>query len=411
MKSGIGRTLVSFFLPGGLLIMGVGIVVHLGLLPKSAATLAHVYLYAVGVAGVLLGWRFNRSRLVYALLLLILADRSLWYFGVRSPELARIIAEAAGLLLPFNLLVLSLVQERGILTGRGLWRLGLMVLQILLVVLLCRHQPAVFTDYLNYSFSEGGLVSRVSLAQPALVCFAIAFVFLLVRFFLRGGAMAGDFFWALVATFFALELSEAGSPSSTIYFATAGLILVVSVIETSHSMAFRDELTGLPARRALNEELLKLGNRYAVAMLDIDFFKKFNDRYGHEAGDQVLRMVASHLAGVGGGGKAFRYGGEEFTILFPGKLVDEVVPHLERLRKAVEAAGFIIRSRKRPRKKPENPKPIKGPRKRVTVTVSVGVAQRNEHHATPQQVVRAADKALYQAKRSGRNRVCSFGHR
>ena len=60
------------------------------------------------------------------------------------------------------------------------------------------------------------------------------------------------------------------------------LILAAGVLETSHGMAFRDELTGLPARRALNEALLKVGRRYTVAMVDVDHFKKVNDRYGHD---------------------------------------------------------------------------------------------------------------------------------
>ena len=60
-------------------------------------------------------------------------------------------------------------------------------------------------------------------------------------------------------------------------------------------MAYHDELTGLPGRRALNEALLRVGSRYAVAMVDVDHFKHFNDAYGHEVGDQVLRMVAAQL--------------------------------------------------------------------------------------------------------------------
>ena len=83
--------------------------------------------------------------------------------------------------------------------------------------------------------------------------------------------------------------------------------------------AYLDELTNLPTRRALKEEMLKLGNRYTIAMLDIDHFKKFNDTYGHTVGDQVLKFTAALMKSTGGGGKAFRYGGEEFVIIFPGK--------------------------------------------------------------------------------------------
>lgn len=161
------------------------------------------------------------------------------------------------------------------------------------------------------------------------------------------GALGCGFFWALATIFFALSTSRPGITSS-FYFSTAGLILVVAVLEASYLMAFNDELTGLPARRALNEFLLRLGSRYSIAMLDIDFFKKFNDRYGHDVGDQVLRMVASKISKVDGGGTAFRYGGEEFTVVFPGKSQDEVVSHLEQLRATIDSSKFTIRSRTRP---------------------------------------------------------------
>ena len=83
-------------------------------------------------------------------------------------------------------------------------------------------------------------------------------------------------------------------------------------------MAYDDELTGLPARRALNEALTRLRGVYTVAMVDIDHFKRFNDEHGHDVGDQLLRMVGARVGEVRGGGRAFRYGGEEFAVLFPG---------------------------------------------------------------------------------------------
>ena len=155
----------------------------------------------------------------------------------------------------------------------------------------------------------------------------------------------------------------------------------------------------------MDEAFLKLGGNYTVAMVDIDHFKKFNDKHGHKVGDQVLRMVASKLNQVGGGGKSFRYGGEEFTILFPGKSAAASMHHLEGVRKAVEQTRFIIRGRNRPPSKPEEPKKLKGSRKRVKITISIGVAERNEEYANPQQVIQAADQALYRAKKAGRNRT------
>ena len=172
-------------------------------------------------------------------------------------------------------------------------------------------------------------------------------------------------------------------------------------------MAFQDELTGLPARRALNAALHGVGRCYAVAMIDIDFFKKFNDRFGHDVGDQVLCMVASHLRRISGGGKPYRYGGEEFTILFPGKSKKDVIPHLEVVRQAIADAKFGLRGKNRPTKPPKNfNKPGTQP-KTVSVTISIGVAEPDRSRPKPTDVMKAADKALYRAKKRGRNCIAA----
>ena len=180
----------------------------------------------------------------------------------------------------------------------------------------------------------------------------------------------------------------------------------MAVIEASYLMAYRDGLTELPGRRALNEALPRLSGQFTVAMVDVDHFKRFNDRYGHDAGDQVLRLVAARLAHASGGGTAYRYGGEEFALLFPGKGAEECLPHLEELRETVETSRFTLRRRFRPRNKPAAPKGRKT-REAIVITVSIGVAEKNHRHSTADQVIQAADKALYRAKEAGRNRVAT----
>src|SRR5690606_7272478 len=133
-------------------------------------------------------------------------------------------------------------------------------------------------------------------------------------------------------------------PHSLIAFAAAaGVILVLGVFQETWKIAYVDQLTELPGRRALEEALARLDGRYAVAMVDVDHFKKFNDTYGHDVGDQVLRMVAANLREVGGGGRAYRYGGEEFTILFPGKSVEEAWEFVEGVRAVIADSMFELR--------------------------------------------------------------------
>src|SRR5581483_11434576 len=149
-------------------------------------------------------------------------------------------------------------------------------------------------------------------------------------------------------------------PLATYYFAAAALVLTVALVENSYALAYHDELTGIPGRRAFNEAVGELAEPYAIAMVDVDHFKKFNDTYGHDIGDQVLRMVAGRLARVTGGGRAYRCGGEEFAVVFPGKAVEEALPHLETLRQAIEQTEFMVRGpdrsrRRRPERRQQGP--------------------------------------------------------
>jgi len=152
----------------------------------------------------------------------------------------------------------------------------------------------------------------------------------------------------------ALDRAPGNLGFSTFYLATAALILIVAVVEASYHMAYQDSLTGLPARRALNEALLRLGGDYTVAMLDVDHFKRINDHHGHDVGDQVLKMIAAKLAQVSGGGKAYRYGGEEFAVIFAGRGAEECLSDLEALRQTVEdtasSSGPGFRSKKKKEK-------------------------------------------------------------
>jgi len=197
-------------------------------------------------------------------------------------------------------------------------------------------------------------------------------------------------------------------------------------------LAYHDELTGIRGRRAFNESLLSLDQQYAIAIVDIDHFKKFNDTYGHDVGDQVLCMVAARLTEVGGDGQAFRCGGEEFAIVFRNTSAKEAFENLDSLRQIIEKSTFHVRGsdRRAERRAERSSDPQKatgesdrrrsGKKKAVpaitdrspdrssdhlSVTVSIGVAEPSTRNRRPEQVIQAADQALYRAKHKGRNRV------
>jgi diguanylate cyclase (GGDEF)-like protein len=361
------------------------------------------------VAGVLLGWRFQRGRLLLALAGLVLADRAmLWLVPPDSgaPYAGPVIVRTVAILLPVSLAVLAFVGERGVLTTVGFRRLAVLGAQVVVVLalwLLSAVAPESTARVFDLALLPPPVLAWLPLGQPAGLVALVAIAVLAARTLWRPDAESRGFLWAAVGGVIAASAGPAGG-RATLHLASAGLVLVVAAVESAYAMAYRDELTGLPARRALNDALLRVDGTYTVAMVDVDHFKKFNDSHGHDVGDQVLRMVAGRLARVDGGGRAFRYGGEEFAVLFPGKSATESAPHLETLRAAVASASFTKRGQDRPRRKPKSPRARGANARQLAVTVSIGAAHARGS-ALAEDVVKAADKALYRAKEGGRNRV------
>ncbi|PMG47227.1 diguanylate cyclase [Vibrio lentus] len=196
---------------------------------------------------------------------------------------------------------------------------------------------------------------------------------------------------------------------SSTMFSLSGILIIVYVMSASHDMAFNDQLTNIPGRHALEVDMKHLGRKYSMAMVDIDHFKKFNDTYGHDIGDDVLKLVARILRETTGGAKAYRYGGEEFTIIFKGKNTEQAKEHLQVLISEIQNYDMIIRNtHDRPddhevgmQKRGKNGKPTKV----VNVTVSIGLSD-STTTKQPDEVLKLADNALYKAKETGRNKLC-----
>jgi diguanylate cyclase (GGDEF)-like protein len=395
------KRILSKLVPEVLILAAAALLLTLPSLRGTATGLATVFPFTVAAAALLLGWRFNRSRLVFSIALLGLTEYLLLK-GVDTPR-DRVFFLALTFLLPINLALVALLPERGSLTTAGLLRWVLLGVQALAVVFIAQAFPDKALKFLTTHIVPSRWTAWTPVQQPALIAFSGIVVLLILAWLREPQSPVRGYFYAFLAVFAALSWPAAG-PGQEIWLATAAFILVIAVIEASYLMAYRDGLTELPGRRALNEALPRLSGQFSVAMVDVDHFKRFNDTYGHDAGDHVLRLVAARLAQAPGGGTAYRYGGEEFALVFPGKGQDECLPHLEELREMVETHRFTMRRRFRPRVKPKNDKGRKS-RQAIMITVSIGVAERNHRHASPDQVVQAADKALYRAKEAGRNRV------
>lgn len=364
--------------------------------------------FTLGV-GLLIALAFKRGRALFAVLSLLIAYTCFRMFfadSLPAEFVSRTIYAAVCILVPLNLAFLAAVRERGALNGYGGRRLAALLIAVGIAAAVIFGGYEKFTEILYRPLLTDVGLSGSSIPQSGVVAMVAALIVAVAIAVGRGGVIEAALAVSIAA--FAAACNVVATPDMFMWFTAAGVIVTVAVLQDSHRMAFRDELTGLPGRRALNESLNSLNRNYTIAMLDVDHFKAFNDKWGHDVGDQVLKLVASRIQRVGGGGRAYRYGGEEFTIVFPGKRLLEVLSRLDALRKNIEGYKLRIRSSDRPREPGDlNARPHAGGvvNEWISVTVSAGVAEKNERLVSPEEVIQASDQALYRAKESGRNRV------
>ena len=402
------RTLLTFAIPASVLIAAYVVVLRIADLPASLAGLKIFGAYTLLVLGGLVSLAFRRGRVAFALLSLVIA-----YVGGRYCLLqaltgftARTVFVALCVFVPVNLGVLNLLKERGTFNIHGLRRLAVILIEVAFTALIALSRTPRLTAWAYAPLFDPWLLPATPVPQLGLAAMALSFATGITAWSMTRSATALGFAGATVAV--GMAAHGVASPDVFAAFIAAGaVILTVAVLQDALRMAFRDELTGLPSRRALEERLAGLGRQYTIAMLDVDHFKSFNDVHGHDVGDQVLKMIAARLARIGGGGGAYRYGGEEFTVLFAGKVVGDVLPHLEALRKDIAGYKLALRRADRPDHAGSGRK-RRGARhanQSVSLTVSIGVAERGGRLVTPDDVVHAADQALYRAKHRGRNQV------
>ncbi len=365
------KTLNSLFVPGAFIVLGAVLLLDTKWIALSQSGVTFFY-YAAFVAGGLLAWRFHSNRILFSVIVLLLGHHAVQWFSQRGAVPGVVAFDAIALLIPLNFAFLTCFTERGDEGRTLLWFLALLFFESVFVAAAARPEQPV-PGFLHFAFIR---TYHSHLPQPAILMFSASSCLLLIRFAQFHRATDSGMFWSLVMAWLGFH--------------------------------------AVHSRRSFNDASFRLKPPYAVAVVDIDHFKSVNDNYGHDTGDQVLRLVASRLARVGGGGQAFRVGGEEFTILFPNKNAVAVIDYLDLLRMNIESSTFRVRSGQERRKVSRPADRRTGPKRKtsppaksstlLSVTVSIGVAQ-SRPKAYIDEIIEEADQALYRAKQGGRNRI------
>jgi len=342
--------------------------------------------YILAVAVLLMAIYFNIGSLFYLGLICFFS----WFVLSQGWLVSATTVNLTAVACILSLLALGLLTEKGLLSAA--WLRHLIVIVIFTSLYVFATQPPLILDtlmatqVLPISWFDWTPLNQLTWGLSLLVGLILATTYMTQN---KRQSLNG----LIILIVILLLLSFRENDTASALICNGGLlVLLFSALQKSWHLAYVDALTALPGRRALEEKLQRSLGIYALAMLDVDHFKKFNDSYGHDVGDDVLRMIAAKINQVGGGGKAFRYGGEEFTVVFNNHSADEISTHLQTLIDVIAATPFVVNRRKK--QKP----------KTVQVTISIGLTD-SIQKANASETIKTADEALYQAKKKGRNRL------
>lgn len=408
---------LTHFLPSLLLLTGGLVAVWQPVLNEFFTSLFNVLPTLLLLLGGAFCIGYGRQRELFLLAAVYLGyfllDTQADHFRATGRLLAQgpLVFHLCSLLLPLLYGLYGIWRERTHLLQDGLARGAVLVAVFGVAAALARRFPAPLLDWLVAVRWPALEASWLALAQIVYPAFLVAGAALAAQYLRQPRLLHAAMPVGLLGLLLMLPQVFTRPGALNILTSQVMLIIVVAIAQEAYLMAFRDELTGLPGRRALNERLQRLGRQYVIAMADVDHFKAFNDTHGHDVGDQVLKLVASRLRKVGGGGRAYRYGGEEFTLLFPGRDIEACLPYLEAVRQAVADYPLQLRDKgSRPSDHQQGrQRRGAGSAKPVSVTISIGVAEAAGAQRTPEAVIKAADQALYAAKAAGRNCVRTQG--
>ncbi len=352
---------------------------------------------------------YNRSRLftsAIAFLLVYYIIQTYLQTTLTEPE-TLLIYSLISVLQPVTLFIFIFLPERGIFNRYGFLSLAIVLLILVVATLLLRYFSAPVLIFVN----DWLLIKPFSghiLSISASACYVLVIIVAMYRLLRRNDDFALTIFSMALFTFVVLSHLDWANISS-VMFSICSIGLLIGILGASYDMAYRDELTGILGRRALTDRMKGLGRSYVIAMMDVDHFKNFNDTHGHDIGDEVLKMVAKQIDSVKGGGTAYRYGGEEFCVVYNGRDLDYCKPYLEQVRLNIQDYQMKLRDdvhrpKSKTKAKQQRGRSAKNRKdKTVSVTISIGMAKKDDKHVRPESVLKASDTALYKAKNKGRN--------
>ena len=285
--------MVAFLTPYLLLIIGYGTLDLFNNLSIHQLATLRLVPYSLFAVSACISLYFGRNRIFYLSLLM-----SLLYWAVTSyfPYLEvfqqQSLMLVLGVLAPLNLAALSLFRDRGLTLVQSCVMASVLGLQLALLVEVLNGDLAAWVTGFEQLLSNFHMPLQLAMPKPVLLSVLVSTVIITVRIFFRRTPLNNSLLAVLVTLALVFNFINAMT-LVVVMFIVAGLVALLCLLQHSYDMAYRDELTGLLGRRALNERFLRLTGRYCIVMVDVDFFKKFNDTYGHDVGDQ--RTLVSML--------------------------------------------------------------------------------------------------------------------
>ncbi len=361
-----------------------------------------------------LGLRLNQTRITFVALILLAC-----YYWLHNPTffinlgIGRIRSgQIISMAIPLTYCAIFAFKETHLKSWHTLGRLGIALLPFTLLIGFFALAPGGFHKMASWNFLWKSHTFKIPL-----LAFFFSAIYVVVANFLHDKNLRSFRYALAIAIIPAIYSAHILTRTPikgyqltfniVIPFTVLIVILMHSIFKMYWNKVYIDELTEIPNRRALDEMLLSLKGEYTLGMVDIDHFKKFNDTYGHDQGDSVLRCVANHIY-TESNNRAYRYGGEEFFIVFKNVEAEDAYIFANKIRRKLEERPFYIRKEKEQRA--QTTKKARGQaaeidKKKVQITISIGLASPNKNVFHPQDVIKEADKALYKAKQEGRNCV------